>query len=101
MKKNKMNNYKKTLIIEKILDILLSSFKSFWTATINICYGIATFVILSAGLFYLRVNNVTNVIYINEFLSKIILFLINNWELFWMVFFLISFIQQMKVLSIK
>jgi hypothetical protein len=96
-----MNNHKKSLIINKILDILLSSFKSFWSATVNICYGIAIFVILSAGLFYLRVNNVTNVIYINEFLSKIILFLINNWELFWAVFFIIRFIQQMKELSYK
>ena len=96
---NKEDELKKETIWSKLGKISLCLMISFWNASINIASGIATVVILSGGLFYLKVNNVTNVIYIQVLFSKVILFLINQWKLFWICFFIVFFIQKYRDLK--
>ena len=78
-------------IIGRISFIVLSILKTIWNATIHIVWGIATIFLLSGLIGYFQIN--TTVI---SSLIELAILLIDNWVIFWWVFFIVEFFPELN-----
>ena len=84
-----------------ILNCLLSTLAGVWRATLTIVSGFVTFFFLAISMYYVRTQGIDIPMSVPVTLSKVILFLSNNWEWFWLLFFVIFSIEQYKSLEEK
>jgi len=82
--------------IERIAFLILGLLKSIWNATIHIVWGIATTFLLAGliGYFTVDASSITT-------LLKLTVFLINNWVLFWWVFFALELFPELNKMYSK
>jgi len=75
----------------KLLGFVLAMFKAFWSAVVQVAWGIATFFLLIGLLGYFKVDPsaLTTLFKLVEFVQK-------NWGLFFIVIFLWEFITNYK-----
>jgi len=81
-------------MINKIGNLLLAGAKSFWGATVNTAWGIATFFLLGALVGYYEAD--TSLI---TGLFRIIYALMSNWQLVWCVLFIFELLVNYKELT--
>jgi hypothetical protein len=77
--------------IGRISCVILIILKSIWNATINIVWGMATVFLLGGLLLYFNVNTAPI-----DSLLELTKLLMNNWVLFWWVFFSIEFYPELN-----